>query len=215
MLYINVPFSEKEEAKILGARWNSEKKMWYIRDRYDYPKFQKWILGDDDRCIILCDNYFIVEAPHTCFRCKNSTPVIGFGIESHCKFWAKGIFVGDPWPEYNCDEVGIASYINPIHENILGYLKEKYNYYYDYSKFAETHYYANHCNSCGVIQGRHFLFCEDESPFFIKNIEMARALKLYCVKMKEDKKVECNVSWGSLDHLINTYAQISDLHLTE
>lgn len=43
MLYINVPFKEKDEAKSLGAKWDSKQKSWYVRDERDYPKFQKWI----------------------------------------------------------------------------------------------------------------------------------------------------------------------------
>ena len=51
--YLKVPFEEKEEAKALGARWDSERKMWFIsKEVLDTPgawdKFAKWGIPDDD-----------------------------------------------------------------------------------------------------------------------------------------------------------------------
>ena len=39
---IKVPFTEKEEAKSLGARWNAEIKNWYIPQGIDPKEFEKW-----------------------------------------------------------------------------------------------------------------------------------------------------------------------------
>lgn len=40
--FINVPYSEKEEAKSLGAKWNPEKKSWYIPKGIYNEDFCKW-----------------------------------------------------------------------------------------------------------------------------------------------------------------------------
>jgi hypothetical protein len=40
---LNCPFSEKDEAKALGARWDSARKVWYIEDVRDLNPFDKWI----------------------------------------------------------------------------------------------------------------------------------------------------------------------------
>ncbi|NCQ52358.1 hypothetical protein GW796_10850 [archaeon] len=40
--YIKVPFSEKEDAKQLGAKWDKELKSWYVPDEADASKFKKW-----------------------------------------------------------------------------------------------------------------------------------------------------------------------------
>ena len=37
------PFSEKDAAKALGARWDSAKKVWYIVDVEDLTPFLRWI----------------------------------------------------------------------------------------------------------------------------------------------------------------------------
>jgi len=31
-IYLNVPFSEKEECKQLGAWWHSDRKLWFINE---------------------------------------------------------------------------------------------------------------------------------------------------------------------------------------
>lgn len=48
VLFLDVPYKEKDEAKLLGARWNPEMKKWYVEKRFDYPKFAKWILKGED-----------------------------------------------------------------------------------------------------------------------------------------------------------------------
>lgn len=41
-LYLNVPCSEKDKAKVLGAKWNAKAKKWYIDVQSDeYVKFSK------------------------------------------------------------------------------------------------------------------------------------------------------------------------------
>jgi len=42
MLFLNVPFSQKDEAKALGARWNADKKKWYVPDGLDATPFSRW-----------------------------------------------------------------------------------------------------------------------------------------------------------------------------
>lgn len=42
MIILKVPFSEKDKAKALGARWNSERKAWYVPDGKDITPFKQW-----------------------------------------------------------------------------------------------------------------------------------------------------------------------------
>jgi hypothetical protein len=42
MIIRKVPFSEKDKAKALGARWNSERKAWYVPDGKDITPFKQW-----------------------------------------------------------------------------------------------------------------------------------------------------------------------------
>jgi hypothetical protein len=40
---LKVPFSEKDEAKNLGARWDGIRKTWYIENSSFLPNFAKWL----------------------------------------------------------------------------------------------------------------------------------------------------------------------------
>ncbi len=42
-IFLDVPYSEKDEAKYLGAKWNPEIKKWYILESNDKNKFTKWL----------------------------------------------------------------------------------------------------------------------------------------------------------------------------
>lgn len=43
MIELNVPFLEKDEAKRLGARWNSGSKRWYVPTGIDAAPFARWL----------------------------------------------------------------------------------------------------------------------------------------------------------------------------
>ena len=42
---LNCPYSDKDEAKSLGARWDMAKKTWYVIDPEDLQPFARWIKG--------------------------------------------------------------------------------------------------------------------------------------------------------------------------
>jgi len=47
MIELNVPFMEKDDAKRLGARWNSASKRWYIPAGVDNTPFMRWLPEDE------------------------------------------------------------------------------------------------------------------------------------------------------------------------
>ena len=61
-LYLNVPYSEKDEAKRLGARWNPRVRKWFVDlPREQYARFAKWILRDTDGATIATEYLYLVE----------------------------------------------------------------------------------------------------------------------------------------------------------
>ena len=42
MIILKVPYAEKDEAKALGARWNKERKVWYVAEGQDAALFTRW-----------------------------------------------------------------------------------------------------------------------------------------------------------------------------
>ncbi|MDT4839796.1 DNA primase TraC [compost metagenome] len=45
---LTVPFAEKNEAKRLGARWDAERKLWYVPDGLDAGVFKCWLPSEPD-----------------------------------------------------------------------------------------------------------------------------------------------------------------------
>ena len=43
MIFLNVPYAEKDDARALGARWNPGRKRWYVPDGVAPEAFQKWM----------------------------------------------------------------------------------------------------------------------------------------------------------------------------
>lgn len=94
-LFLNVPYSEKDEAKALGAKWNPKEKKWYINvPQEEYVKFSKWILRKSEDVIIATENLYIVEGARACWRCGKETKVVGLGISClncvHCRYAVMG-----------------------------------------------------------------------------------------------------------------------------
>ncbi|QOY96175.1 hypothetical protein IM543_10305 [Massilia sp. UMI-21] len=48
MLFLTVPYAEKDEAKALGARWNPTKRRWYVPDGVATAAFAKWAAQGGD-----------------------------------------------------------------------------------------------------------------------------------------------------------------------
>jgi hypothetical protein len=40
---LKVPFSQKDEAKRLGARWDPDKRVWYVENIENLSPFLKWM----------------------------------------------------------------------------------------------------------------------------------------------------------------------------
>ena len=43
MKFLKVPYAEKDDAKALGARWNQERKAWYVPDGVADAPFARWL----------------------------------------------------------------------------------------------------------------------------------------------------------------------------
>lgn len=90
-LYLNVPYSEKDEAKALGARWNPRVKKWYTEGGWqDYGKFAKWIYGLRGGAIIATEYIHVIEGRQSCWKCGKPTKVIGLGIGEYVHLYEEG-----------------------------------------------------------------------------------------------------------------------------
>lgn len=44
MKILNVPYAEKDQAKALGARWNKDRRAWYVPDGQSAAPFEQWLV---------------------------------------------------------------------------------------------------------------------------------------------------------------------------
>ncbi len=204
-LLLDIPYSEKDEAKLLGALWNPDFKKWYVPNKRDYPHFSKWI-SPDSPVTVICDFFYIVEGIRTCYKCGKPTTVIGFGVENFYE-----IAHDYECCQYYSDYINICSEISPLPADLLKYLKDKYNYYKSFSKTAQEEYFANHCDNCGAIQGDYFLFEEEDSPFFVESVASAAKLKLYKIPLKFDLIKDIDFAFSPEDNLLKKHSTIIDL----
>ncbi len=214
MLLLEVPYKEKDEAKSLGAKWNSDLKKWYVEKREDYLKFSKWIMHDCSEFIIACDYLYICVGERECFKCKNNTRVVGIGFDNYLYCYRdiddNSLFLEAE--EYLPDtDVHIFKVPYDLDEKIVKSIKNNFNYKERYSKTTKMHGLFNCCEKCDILQGDNFIFNEVDSPFFIDSSEKATKLRLYKVKLKFDYVYSGGFSWGSGDYLIKQYAKIIDV----
>lgn len=68
MIFLSVPFFEKEEAKGLGAKWHSVEKKWYIPENLDTNKFKKWLPVNANKRKAIEGKLLLVElVPSSCW----------------------------------------------------------------------------------------------------------------------------------------------------
>ena len=186
MLWLNIPYVQKNLAKENGAKWNPERRQWYTDERKKYVKLQKWILSGKPYACVVCNHFYIVEGKRICFKCGCITKVIAFGIDKFLELYEPdedGRYF--TWHNEN-EGVHIVCEINNLSESFKRYLRDNYSYYDSYSKFADVSYMSNHCQACGVKQGDYYLFDEPDSPFLVATKEDAENLKLIEIELHED-----------------------------
>ena len=224
-LFLDVPYAEKDEAKKLGAKWNPKVKKWYTDSpREKYLKFSKWLLKDTDDAFIATENIFLVEGQQKCWKCGNTTKVIGLGLyegvhiygdidESQYELIESET---DPGAELHLSWVDSEDDIPP---KLLQYIKENYSVKTGYSKTIGGKCFANHCDCCGALQGNWFLFDEPDSPLSSciggnELIERMSNLKIYCIPIDDDLQLNWNIGICSNDYAYFEYGKFEDLILS-
>ncbi len=183
MLVLDVPYQEKDEAKRLGARWNTEIKKWYVEGKGDYYQFAKWILPYGNA--VICDALYILEGKQKCDKCDKITRVVAFGVERHT------YLLGNEKKEYKRlikryqKQINIVERIEPMPKPILKYLQRKYS-----CKILFENRYSNCCDNCRFLLDEVdylFQFQSDENnPFIIDSIEKVKNLKIYKISLARD-----------------------------
>ncbi|MCB0523820.1 MAG: conjugal transfer protein TraC [Rhodospirillales bacterium] len=180
---LNVPYSEKDEAKGLGARWDAKEKTWYIPDNLAPEPFQKW-LRKEPEYNTRAKSYYIAKTIKTCWKCGQETPIFGFflpkGFENKdCP--PDDIYAPAIWME--TDYETMIAFVEALPESVSRKISSLTKHYrLDYSKTTQSEYWMNHCDKCGMKQGDFNIFEEPDEGFLILYAEDAANITLYEVQ---------------------------------
>lgn len=221
-LYLDVPYSEKDEAKALGAKWNPDVKKWFIQaNPKNFIRFSKWILGQYGTAHIISKYIYIIEGTQNCWKCGRQTTIIGLGIGEYCHIYDDDENIQLELSDDHIKEIHLAWVMdeNDIPPLLLEYLKKHYSVKIGYSKTAGK-CFANHCDCCGAIQGNWFLFSEPDSPLSScvggnELIERMENLKIKYIPIKDDLKIDWSIGLCTNDFAYWEYAKKEELILSD
>ena len=161
---LDVPFSHKDEAKALGAKWDRAKKIWYVPDGVNPEPFAAWLPGVD-RSDPSAPYIYLVLGKRECWKCHKQTTVAAFGIpylaaeDSGSKAAPAmddtGHIVIDT---ARANAVAIVPALGCVPAEIRDYLRERCGYKPVTSRTTKTVSLASTCTGCGALQGSHYLF---------------------------------------------------------
>lgn len=158
---INVPFSQKDEAKQKGAIWMNDAKTWVIPDNIEnIDPFDRWLPEDG---FIIKYPYLICKSSRKCWKCQKETPLIALAARTYytCHLASE---INLKWQKikYPAFFIGIR-YMDPILSPLL---KEKYPFYREMpAKKTGILTWVNACHYCQTIQGDDYNTNNSGSPF--------------------------------------------------
>jgi Domain of unknown function (DUF5710) len=197
LILLNVPFSEKDEVKSLGARWNPNLKKWYIPSGFDTSRFARWLPAENEFAL---SPIFFVESHGNCWKCNQLSEV--YCIASY------GLMYVD---EVNRDFTTFSNLENIdsqiaelIHKNIPLYKP-------DYSQTVGGMYYMNHCEHCSAKMGDFYMHEEPGGAFVPIDRDAAMRITLLQLPIIKDKiLITANPGYQQPDY-IELYAKRKNL----
>jgi hypothetical protein len=168
--YLDVPFSEKDQAKQLGARWDPPSKRWYVPPGLPLQPFERWL--PDSSPMQMLAPIWLVESVSACWKCHGRTRVFCLacaGVQVDAEGTVEG---GDD------GEMVFVSDLSTIDPRIEPMLRASApGYALDYSKTQDARVWMNHCARCGAKLGDFYLHEEPGGAFFPTTPEEERLLR--------------------------------------
>lgn len=161
--YLAVPFSEKDIVKNMGAKWDNNKKLWYVSENSNLDEFDKWLPNKINPYTKpkKIEGFYIAFSNRGCYKCKKISPVFTFACKNK-----KG-------------HARVLYYIRHLSDNgQKAILKLSENYYYDIVSSGNP-YWMNHCEHCKAKFGDFETVEEFSGSFSPTSKEEAQQISLY------------------------------------
>jgi hypothetical protein len=204
---LKVPFSQKDEAKSLGARWDSNVKTWYAPEGVEIGPLVRWLpvtkhsdLEHEPEFSVRAPYYYVIESVSDCWSCSRSTRVFSFKLpEEHEAFdyfedEDEDFVLTKNLGEWKClgHRVTVSNVDNLSPQVMKQIQRFTNNFKYAYSKTAGGRYLMNHCEHCGAKLGDFFMHSEPGGAFFPTSPEKAQRMTLFRI----DERFNANCSFG-------------------
>jgi hypothetical protein len=199
-IYLNVPYSDKEDAKELGARWDPSEKKWYTFENNDHLyDLLEWFPTKSE--FLLFSPVYVVTSIRDCWKCKKISRVYSLG--SH-EVQVKHPLNVDHWEEaldcvvnaknYVPDGLFLTSGIDSIDAQTTEYLKTHTpKYYPDFSKTANARYWMNHCEHCEAKLGDFDTHDEFGAAFAPLNLEQYQHISIQSTPISKVVISDCAI----------------------
>lgn len=178
---LDVPYAQKDEAKRLGARWDSNQRVWYVPESVDLVPFEKWIPKPPD-INIRTEHYYILESSKACWKCGSPTRVFALAMPVGHELLEP---IEDDDMEFESDEAyeswlnssessewqaadmrASIHYVEYVSRTVEARLRALTPHFRpDFSQTTQSTYWMNHCTSCGMKQGDFEMHCEPQGAF--------------------------------------------------
>jgi hypothetical protein len=149
---LQIPFTEQEAAKRLGACWDPHQQVWFVPAGVDVAPLRKWLAAPLDPNIRAA-SYFLATATHDCWHCAARTPVIAIVLPAgHEVFYAEDDPADDFWEL--AQQPTLLSYITDLAAPVALRLRRHTPHYaVDFSQTTQSSYWMNHCAHCASKLG--------------------------------------------------------------
>lgn len=165
--YLNVPFTDKDQAKALGARWDGLAKQWFVPDGISTQSFAQWLPQTPALRSYLIAPLYLRISCQPCWRCSEVSRVYCLGTSSIND--EQHDDDGQPYDnivENENDLIDVCD-LEDIDARLLPLLKQHASTYRPaFSKTKDSKCWMNHCEHCDAKIGDFFLHSEPGGAFF-------------------------------------------------
>lgn len=172
LVELAVPFAEKDEAKRLGAKWNPERKVWFVPAGLDTAPFIRWFpqppkVPAPKPVQMIHAPVWLLTSTDRCYRCGKETPVFALSAQMLVDFEHDDD--GEIYYQHiTTRQHGHISLYNleMLDVQVASLLKQLApNFRPDHSKTQAKRVYMNHCQHCAAKLGDHFMHREPGGAF--------------------------------------------------
>lgn len=209
-IQIEVPYQDKEKAKVKGAFWDNVNKTWFIPDNKKIDVFQEWIPEQTDT--IIKSPIYIAKNDRYCWKCNQKTPLIAIGgLELIMQD-----YVDDESDEleWYVEKNNLVLFSDVIYlpKQLIKIIQTNFPFFrLTYSKTIQGKYWANNCIHCNSLQGDFFNHSEPGGAFCPMSEEEGKAIQLFKIDYNHDIPIVGGYSFDDYNFIpINKIIKITE-----